>query len=89
MTKRLKVVLPNPWKSLRLLFEKDTSLVLSVSAIFYIVYYITQASIPALLSHIYGFNATKIGLCYFAIGSGVMLGTYINGMISLMRPPTT
>jgi predicted MFS family arabinose efflux permease len=75
-------MLPNPWKSLRLLFEKDTSLVLSVSAIFYMVYYITQASIPELLERIYGFNETDVGLCYLAIGCGVATGGYLNGMIS-------
>lgn len=86
LAKRLKSVLPNPWKSIHLLFQKDTSLTLSVSAVFYMVYYIVQASLPALLSEIYGFNATDIGLCYFAIGSGVAIGTYING-ISLSSSP--
>jgi predicted MFS family arabinose efflux permease len=82
MMKRLAFILPNPWKSLRLLFEKDTALVLSVSAIFYTAYYIVQASIPALLQRTYGLNETAIGLCYFAIGTGVAAGGYLNGMVS-------
>jgi predicted MFS family arabinose efflux permease len=80
LAKRVKALLPNPCKSLRLLFQKDTSLVLSISVIFYVTYYIVQASIPELLERIYGFNETTVGLCYFAIGFRVMIGGYINGM---------
>jgi len=47
LAKRVKALLPNPWKSLRFLFQKDTSLVLSTSAIFYMTYYITQLRCPS------------------------------------------
>jgi predicted MFS family arabinose efflux permease len=81
LAKRVKALLPNPWKSFRLLFQKDTSLVLSISAMFYMTYYIVQASIPELLERIYSFDETTVGLCYFAIGFGVLIGGYVNGMI--------
>jgi predicted MFS family arabinose efflux permease len=80
-TKNFMAFIPNPWKSVRLLFEKDTSLVLSLSGMFYMAYYIVQASIPTSLSQIYHYSAADIGLCYFTIGLGVALGGYINGSI--------
>ncbi|KAE9364784.1 putative major facilitator superfamily transporter [Stipitochalara longipes BDJ] len=79
LAKSVKAILPNPWKSLRFLFQKDTSLVLSISAMFYMTYYIIQASMPELLERIYGFDEMTIGLCYFAIGFGVVIGGYVNG----------
>ncbi|PQE24425.1 Major facilitator superfamily domain general substrate transporter protein [Rutstroemia sp. NJR-2017a BBW] len=71
-TKNFMAFIPNPWKSVRLLFEKDTSLVLSLSV---------QASIPTSLSQIYHYSAADIRLCYFAIGVGVAIGGYINGKV--------
>jgi predicted MFS family arabinose efflux permease len=81
LAKRVKALLPNPWKSIRFLFQKDTSLVLSISAMFYMTYYIIQSSMPELLERIYGFDETIVGICYFAIGFGVVIGGYVNGMI--------
>jgi predicted MFS family arabinose efflux permease len=80
LAKRVKALLPNPWKSLRFLFRKDTSLVLSISAMFYMTYYIIQASISELLERIYGFDETAVGLCYFDIGFRAVIGGYVNGM---------
>ncbi|PQE21264.1 hypothetical protein CJF32_00006396 [Rutstroemia sp. NJR-2017a WRK4] len=80
-TKNFMAFIPNPWKSVRLLLEKDTSLVLSLSGMFYMAYYIVQASIPTSLSQIYHYSAAGIGLCYFAIGVGVAIGGYINGKV--------
>ena len=71
---------PNPWRVLRLPFQKDTSLVLSISAMFYMTYYIVQASIPELLERIYGFDETTVGLCYITIGFEVVVGGYVNGL---------
>jgi predicted MFS family arabinose efflux permease len=81
LAKRVKALLPNPWESSRLIFQKHTSLVLSISAMFYMTFYIVQASIPELLERIYCFDETTVvGLCYFAIGFGVLIGGYVNGM---------
>jgi MFS family permease len=70
---------PNPSKAVRLIFEKETSLVLLVSAMFYMIYYIVQASLPGLLLSNYGFNTTEIGLSYLPISLGVILGGIASG----------
>jgi multidrug resistance protein len=80
MVDKIRAVIPNPWKSIRIIFHKNTSVVLAVSAVFYAVYYIIQASLPHLFLTIYGLNETDIGLCYLAIGCGVAIGGYLNGM---------
>ncbi|MDI1487634.1 MAG: hypothetical protein OHK93_006904 [Ramalina farinacea] len=75
-----KGVMPNPFKSVELIFNKNTSLVLSLSAIYYTIYYCTQASLAGFFADIYGYNELQVGLCYLAIGFGVALGGYANGM---------
>ncbi|KAL2041705.1 hypothetical protein N7G274_005489 [Stereocaulon virgatum] len=76
-----KLTLPNPFHSLRLIFHKDTALVLSVSAIYYTVYYCVQASLPGIFVDVYGYNELQIGLCYLAMGIGVVMGGYANGKL--------
>jgi multidrug resistance protein len=78
-----KLTLPNPFHSLRLIFYKDTALVLSVSAIYYTVYYCVQASLPGIFVDVYGYNKIQIGLCYLAMGIGVVMGGYTNGTFTM------
>lgn len=80
-TQRRKITFPNPLKSLRVIFHRDTGAVLSISAIYYATYYTIQASLPSIFIDIYALNELEIGLCYFAIGIGVVLGGYLNGML--------
>jgi len=78
---RTLAVIPNPFKAVRLMFQKETSLVLLVSGMFYMVYYIAQASLPNLLLSNYGFDTTAIGLCYLPISVGVILGGIASGTL--------
>ncbi|KAI4908447.1 uncharacterized protein J4E92_010899 [Alternaria infectoria] len=55
--------------------------ILSISAVYYAAYYCIQASIPAIFTEIYGLDELQVGLCYFSIGTGVILGGYINGKL--------
>lgn len=77
--RKRKIKISNPLSCLRILFWKDTSLVLWMSASFYAVYYCIQASIPSTYKQIYHFNELEIGLAYLTGGAGVMLGGYTNG----------
>jgi len=74
-------MIPNPFLALRIIFHKDTSVVLAISAIYYAVYYATQASIPGIFIDVYGFNELKVGLTYLSIGSGVVIGGFFNGKL--------
>ncbi|KAF4970430.1 hypothetical protein FSARC_2550 [Fusarium sarcochroum] len=73
--------IPNPLRSLRLVFYKHSFMVILMSGIFYTIYYCLQASIAMLFKDIYGYNDTVIGLCYLPIGFGVVSGGYLNGRL--------
>ncbi len=77
---KILAMTPNPLKAVQLMFEKETSLVLLVAAMFYMIYYVVQASLPGLLLSTYGFNTTEIGLSYLPISLGVILGGVASGM---------
>lgn len=70
---------PNPLRSLRILFYRDSSIVVSMSGLFYLIYYCVQASITSIFKALYQLSDTNIGLCYLAIGVGVVLGGLSNG----------
>ncbi len=70
----------NPLRSFRILFYKDSFLVLLVSGIFYLIYYYVQASINTNeLKEIYRFDESIIGACYLTIGVGAIIGGFVNG----------
>jgi multidrug resistance protein len=72
-------LLPNPLKALLVCFHRDTAAVLSVSAVYYAAYYCVQASIPAIFTDVYGLDELQVGLCYLSIGTGVIIGGFVNG----------
>jgi hypothetical protein len=57
----------------------DTAMVLSISAVYYAVYYCIQAATLAIFTELYELDELQAGLCYFSIGTRVSLGGYING----------
>ncbi|KAF2711016.1 hypothetical protein K504DRAFT_500952 [Pleomassaria siparia CBS 279.74] len=61
---------PNPLKTLALLFEKETSLVLMSSGILFAGYYGLMAGLPSQLEEKYGYNALDVGLRFLASGIG-------------------
>ena len=79
LSRKIVATTPNPWKAVRLMFEKETSLVLLIAAMFYMIYYIVQASLPGLLLSNYGFSTTAIGLSYLPISLGLISGGLASG----------
>ncbi|CAN9391776.1 unnamed protein product [Alternaria alternata] len=78
---RKRNLIPNPFKALLVCFHRDTAAVLSISAVYYAAYYCIQASIPVIFTEVYGLDELQVGLCYISIGTGVILGGYINGRL--------
>lgn len=78
-SKRYKFKVANPLTALRIIFFKDTALVLWMAASPYAVWYCVQASIPAIYGDTYAFNAFQIGLAFLTGGFGTVLGGYANG----------
>lgn len=78
-TRKKRFKISNPLACLRIIFYRDTALVLWISASFYAVWYCIQASIPSIYKDIYNFNEIEIGLSYLTGGAGVILGGYATG----------
>ena len=71
----------NPWTCLRIIFWKDTAVVLWMSSSPYAVWYCVQTSIPPIYKDTYGFDELQIGLAYLTGATGVILGSYLNGKL--------
>lgn len=80
-SRRDKFRMANPVACLKIIFWKDTALVLWQAASPYAVWYCVQASIPHIYKDIYGFNELEIGLSYLPGGFGTVLGGYANGKL--------
>ncbi|KAL8688518.1 MAG: hypothetical protein Q9218_005594, partial [Villophora microphyllina] len=70
---------PNPISCLRIVFRKDTALVLVANAVFYMNYSCMQASLAPLLMIIYGLNALQVGLTYLPYGIACGIASFLVG----------
>ena len=71
----------NPVMSVRIIFWKDTALILWLGASSYAVWYCIQTSIPLIYKNIYNFNDLEVGLCYLTGGAGVLVGSFVAGQL--------
>ncbi|KAL9051888.1 MAG: hypothetical protein Q9206_004527, partial [Seirophora lacunosa] len=72
---------PNPVSCLRIVFEKDTALVLVANAIFYVNYSCLQASLSPLMMDLYRLNALEAGLTYLPYGIACGVTSILVGRI--------
>lgn len=67
---------------LLLLLRLDVLILLLFNAILYLVWAGVVASISSLFSEIYPFlNETEIGLCFLAMGGGMLIGSWATGIM--------
>ncbi|QSS62746.1 MFS transporter [Histoplasma capsulatum] len=79
--RRPKLRFPNPIKSLVILREKDTLIILLTNAIMIGAFYDINVSVTSLFHDIYGYNDFQIGLCYIPFGMGACIGSIANGFL--------
>lgn len=77
--KRKTIKIPNLFAPIRIIFWKDTALVLWIAASPYAVWYCVQTSIPPIYKDTYHFSDLQVGLAYLTGGAGTVLGGYANG----------
>ena len=77
---------PNPLSCLRIVFNKDTALVLVANAIFYMNYSCMQASLAPLLMAIYGLDALEVGLTYLPYGIACGVASFLVGQYGRFPP---
>ncbi|KAE8324467.1 major facilitator superfamily domain-containing protein [Aspergillus sergii] len=78
---RNKITFPNPLRTLSIVFQKDTSLILLSNAILFAGFYDVSASIPSIYEDLYNLNDLQIGLCYIPFGLGATIASIISGKI--------
>lgn len=79
---RGRIIVPNPFVSLRLIFYWDVFIALWLAASPYAVWYLIQTSITTIYGPNpggYGFREIYIGLCYLTGGAGVIAGGFLAG----------
>ncbi|KAJ5725559.1 Kynureninase [Penicillium malachiteum] len=74
-----KLGFPNPYKTLAIVFQKDTSIILLCNAILFAGFYDISATIPSIYKDLYGLDDLQIGLCYIPFGLGSSLASLLNG----------
>lgn len=77
---------PNPAKSLKLLWAKDCILIVLIFGIFYMNLSCVQASTSALFIDLYGITELKAGLIYLPSGIGSIIGAYGAGEDARLAP---
>ncbi|KAK3935807.1 major facilitator superfamily domain-containing protein [Diplogelasinospora grovesii] len=76
-----RLVLPNPFASLRIVFYADTFLTLWLAASPYALWFCVQTSITPIFALGYGFNPLYVGLCFLTGGAGIIAGGFITGKL--------
>ncbi|KAK6829585.1 hypothetical protein PG987_010169 [Apiospora arundinis] len=80
-TGRGKLVFPNPFLSLRIVFYPDTFLTLWLAGSPYALWFCVQTSITPIFGQHYGFNPLYVGLCFLAGGVGIIAGGFVAGKL--------
>lgn len=76
-----KLKFPNPFHTLAILFQKDTSIILLCNALLFAGFYDVSATIPSIFNELYGLNDLQIGLCYIPFGLGASIASILNGKL--------
>ncbi|KAI2464900.1 MFS general substrate transporter [Annulohypoxylon bovei var. microspora] len=72
---------PNPFASLKLLFEKQAAIILGFGSIIYGGYYMLLTTLSNELSSRFGFSSVIIGVCYLPLGVGSLSYRHTGGYL--------
>ncbi|KAJ4345832.1 uncharacterized protein N0V89_011967 [Didymosphaeria variabile] len=76
-----KFTFPNPLKTLRILGEKESCILLLYNGLFFTGMMVVSAALPDLFKDAYGLDELKIGLCYIAVGTGCLVSSLTMGHV--------
>ncbi|KAF1999309.1 MFS general substrate transporter [Amniculicola lignicola CBS 123094] len=74
-----KFVFPNPLRTLKILGEKESCIILLYNGLFFTGMMTTTTAIPDLFASAYSLDELKVGLCYIAMGCGSLLSALTMG----------
>lgn len=73
--------MPNPLRSLKLLFRKDTAVIITACGILYLVYTCINISLSVVCIEIYHLNQWQAGLIYLPFGLGGVTTAFCQGRL--------
>ena len=71
--------LPNPLKSLRILFRPDNAVIIFAAGLLYVAYTCINASLSILFIEMYNLTQLEAGLIYLPFGIGGIVSTFFSG----------
>jgi MFS family permease len=78
---KVKIRMPNPLRTLSVVFNKEEGLILFISAIMYVNFILIGATLSVLFKEIYGYDDLVVGLCYLPYGVGCCAVMLLQGYI--------
>ena len=78
---KVKLRVPNPFNTLRVLFEKDIAMLLFYATLVYLVFILICATISTEFVKIYHYNDLQIGLCFLPYGVGCSIAAVGQGRV--------
>ncbi|KAK6078604.1 Quinidine resistance protein 2-like protein 3 [Seiridium cupressi] len=76
-----KIPIPNPFNTLRVLFNKDMAMVLFYNALLYVGFMVVAATLSTQFDIIYHFDELTLGLCYLPIGGATLVASIAQGFV--------
>ncbi|PFH58393.1 hypothetical protein XA68_13734 [Ophiocordyceps unilateralis] len=78
---RVQLRLPNPLRTLHVVFRKEEGLILLISATIYLNFILVSATLSTIFKTIYQYNELEVGLCYLPYGIGCCLASLVQGYV--------
>lgn len=78
---RRKFVFPNPLRTLKILTDKESCILLLYNGLFFLGMMLVTAGIPDLYAEAYGLGTLDIGLCFITMGVGSLASTLTMGHV--------
>lgn len=78
---KVKIRMPNPLRTLLVVFNKEEGLILFISAIMYVNFILIGATLSTLFKEIYEYGDLEVGLCYLPYGVGCCAVMLLQGYI--------
>ncbi|OAQ69106.1 chloramphenicol resistance protein [Pochonia chlamydosporia 170] len=78
---KVKIRMPNPLRTLSVVFNKEEGLILFISAIMYVNFILVGATLSILFKEIYEYDDLEVGLCYLPYGVGCCMVMLLQGHI--------
>jgi len=72
---------PNPLRTLKILTQKESGMILLYNGLFFTGMMVVTASVPTLYKEIYNLNELQIGLCYMPLGVGSLTSALTMGHV--------